>query len=382
MASGVRNEVRPRLGARALCTLCILAVVPNAARAQAIAVAGIVSDSAGVPIGGAEVRLSDALVITGNHGEFRIVVFDRGPTVLRVRRLGFRADSVRLQLGAVSLDSISVSLRRVAAALEPVMVRADRIRYTGRLAGYYERLERRSGGYFITRDQIDRENPRSLSQLLQHVPGVSGFRGRGGLQGVRMRGRNCAPLVWIDGTPMSAGEVDLDAFPPSTIHGIELYLGSTNAPMRYTSARSLSSCGTILLWSRGVDTDPIERRPARAAKLEASPDMTLILMADQVDVQAHPEPGKGLKIDYPSPLYAERISGTVVAEFIVNADGKVETGSIGIISSPHELFSEAVRTAVARGKYLPATLAGRPVRQLVHQPFTFAPPGRALAGDK
>ena len=46
-----------------------------------------------------------------------------------------------------------------------------------------------------------------------------------------MRGRTCWPLVWIDGTPMPAGEVDLDAFSPSTIQGIELYLGSTTAPI-------------------------------------------------------------------------------------------------------------------------------------------------------
>src|SRR5205823_14207004 len=141
--------------------------------------------------------------------------------------------------------------------------------YTGRLAGYYQRLEKRSGGYFITRDQIDRENPRTLSQLLLHVPGITPYKGRAGSQGIRMRGRLCWPLVWIDGTPMPAGEVDLDAFAPQTIHGIELYLGSTTAPIRYMYNRDLPSCGTILIWSRGPDSDAITSTPTPRGRLEA-----------------------------------------------------------------------------------------------------------------
>jgi hypothetical protein len=87
---------------------------------------------------------------------------------------------------------------------------------------------------------------RGRSMLVRAIEDMSG--GRAGQQGIRMRGRRCWPLVWLDGTPMPSGDVDLDGIPPNTIHGIELYLGSTTAPARYNINRDNNSCGTILLW--------------------------------------------------------------------------------------------------------------------------------------
>jgi outer membrane biosynthesis protein TonB len=49
----------------------------------------------------------------------------------------------------------------------------------------------------------------------------------------------------------------------------------------------------------------------------------------------------------------------------------VEPGTLGIISSSHPLFADAVRRAVAVAVFTPALRAGKPVRQLVHQPFEF-----------
>ena len=85
--------------------------------------------------------------------------------------------------------------------------------YTGRLAGYYERLEKRSNGYFLTRDQIERGNPRMLAQLIQHVPGFTAVRGRGGITAFDCVGSTCWPCM-IYGTPMPSGDVDLDSFSP------------------------------------------------------------------------------------------------------------------------------------------------------------------------
>ena len=199
-------------------------------------VSGTVTDTSGIPLFGAEITIDAASVrtFTDEQGVFHLGGVPYGARTLITRRLGFAPAQTSVDVAAVGEATVSIRLKPIAATLPPIVVRPSRMSYTGRLAGYYERLERRTGGVFITRDQIDREQPRMLGQLLQHVPGVTAIRGRGGITGIRLRGRNCWPLVWIDGTPMPSGEVDLDSFSPTSIHGIELYLGSTTAPARYT----------------------------------------------------------------------------------------------------------------------------------------------------
>ena len=74
---------------------------------------------------------------------------------------------------------------------------------------------------------------------------------------------------------------------------------------------------------------------------------------------------------YPESLRSVGVQGVVVLRFIVSADGKVEPGSIEVMSTPHKLFADAVRTALLNTRYRPAEAAGAKVRQLVEQNFTF-----------
>ena len=226
-------------------------------------------------------------------------------------------------------------------------------------------------GVFITREQIERERPRTLNQLLQRTPGITTLRMRDGSIGVRMRDRTCSPLVWLDGSALPTGSVDLDTFEPSTLEGIELYLGSTGAPPRYSWSRDLSNCGTILLWTRGSDTDVPHQSINSPTEIEAMVASLSVFTADQVDRKVALDSAKPLDIPYPPSLFAAHTRGNVVAEFVVDAQGRVEPGTLGIISSSHPLFADAVRRAVAAAVFSPALKAGKPVRQLVHQPFEF-----------
>jgi TonB family protein len=170
---------------------------------------------------------------------------------------------------------------------------------------------------------------------------------------------------------MGAGEADLDAFPPNTIQGIELYLGSTTAPMRYQADRDQSSCGTILIWSRGPDTDPVFPPSAQKWDFERMVASLTIFTSDQVDQRAEPDTGHPIDVKYPPALFAAGVKGSVLAEFVVDAAGKVEYESLGIVSSTHPLFSDAVRRALESARYKPAMRKGVAVRQLVQQPFDF-----------
>ena len=54
--------------------------------------------------------------------------------------------------------------------------------------------------------------------------------------------------------------------------------------------------------------------------------------------------------------------------------GRVEPDALKILRTDHERFAAAVRDAVKTWRFRPATIAGRPVRQLVQLSFTFTPP--------
>jgi len=357
-------------------------LVPPAVFAQAQGnITGTVTDSTGIPLLGVEISVDGTPphVYTDQQGIFHLGGVQYGSRTLSARRLGFAPAQIGVEVAQSGDASVQLRLKPVVSILPPVLIRPGRMSYTGRLAGYYERLEKKTNGYFITRDQIDHENPRMLSQLLQHVPGVTALRLRGGTTGIRLRGRNCWPLVWIDGTPMPSGEVDMDSFSPSSIHGIELYLGSTTAPARYSYSRDVSSCGTILIWSRGPDTDPISFPPTPSVDLEALVAQLSIFNADQVDRRAQLDTTRLLKLSFPPPLFAAGIHGLVIAEFVVDTAGKVEDGTVGIVSSTAPLFTDAVRVALESASYVPALKNGHPVRQLVQQPFEFSVDRQARA---
>ena len=261
-----------RVGLLGLLGVSAISFAPRA-RAQSLAVLnGIVTNSSGTPVSGAVVTASgiSARATTDDNGKFRLAGLNPGALELRIRRLGFVPSSQRVQVSPQDTGNpIRVTLALLPNALKPVLVEANRVHYGGRLAGYYQRLERRSSGVFIDRVEIDKKDYRSLTQLLSQSPGISSGRIYAGGGSVRMRGNRCRPLVWIDGVAMPAGEVDLDGFPVSTIQGIELYFGATSAPIDFTAANGASNCGTILLWSRGRDTETPELPRHTSTDLEA-----------------------------------------------------------------------------------------------------------------
>lgn len=363
-----------------LCLACAAALGPaSKGMAQGVAtVSGVVTDSDGLAVYGAVVSVARTSLSskTDERGEFRIAGVPAGTIEIQARRLGFApaTRSVQLQAGE-NHGRIDFTLTALPAMLEQVVVQRQGMKYTGRLAGYYERLQRRSSGQFLTREDFDRNESLSLSQLIARSPGVSSVRLRSGGGAVRMRGRSCRPLVWMDGVPMPAGEVDLDAFPVSTLHGAELYLGSTTAPIDYTAQQNRSSCGTILLWSRGRDTEVAQRPARRSLDLDSLVASLAVYTADQVDVRAELRSHEQLNSAYPPELFAMGASGTVVAEFVVDATGRLERNTFAVVSTTHQLLSAAVARALAESAFVPAVKDGKPVRQFVRQRFDFGPRG-------
>ena len=90
----------------------------------------------------------------------------------------------------------------------------------------------------------------------------------------------------------------------------------------------------------------------------------------QVEKQVAATPGNpGPR--YPDMLRSANVEGEVLVQFVVDTTGRVENGSIKILKSSHDLFTNSVRSALSNMKFYPAEIGGRKVKQLVQQPFNF-----------
>jgi len=74
---------------------------------------------------------------------------------------------------------------------------------------------------------------------------------------------------------------------------------------------------------------------------------------------------------YPPLLRLAGITGRAVLEFVVDVQGRVETGTIKVIESSHPGFATSARAAAPAMRFSPARVNGRAVRVLVRVPFDF-----------
>jgi protein TonB len=91
----------------------------------------------------------------------------------------------------------------------------------------------------------------------------------------------------------------------------------------------------------------------------------------QVEKQVAPAPGNSPP-RYPDMLRSANVEGEVLVQFVVDTTGRVERGSIKILKSSHDLFTNSVQSALNGMRFYPAEIGGRKVKQLVQQPFNFA----------
>jgi TonB family protein len=91
----------------------------------------------------------------------------------------------------------------------------------------------------------------------------------------------------------------------------------------------------------------------------------------QVEQAAAPVPGNSGP-RYPDMLRTANVEGTVLAQFIVGNDGRVDMGSFKVLKSTHDMFTASVRGALAQMQFTPAQVGGRPVKQLLQMPFDFS----------
>lgn len=349
-------------------------------------VAGVVRDTTGVVVVGAQISLAGHLGrgATGTDGSFRLAG-PGGDRTLVVRRLGFRPESLAVAIPPGATIEVAVRLVPAPQTLAPVVVATTDIRrYPPRLRAFHERRERGFGRFFTAED-IDRRNPAFVTDLLRSVPGARITR-RGGESVVTFRNQNCVPLIWVDGAPAVAGYLDPDVFEPNSLAGIEVYSGPSTVPSELMWVRGKGACGVIALWTRMPELKP--KKPKRQYTAQDLANLVASLRlytAEQVDVAAAPDTAATVLPIYPDSLLRAGVDGRVLVEFVVDTSGVADPETFGVVLTTDPLFTDAVRRAVLGTRYTPATLDGLRVRQLVQMPFRFdhpdGEPGRKADDD-
>ena len=90
----------------------------------------------------------------------------------------------------------------------------------------------------------------------------------------------------------------------------------------------------------------------------------------QVEKQAMHLAGTG-SLNYPSVLKNANIQGTVTAMFVVDTSGKADVSTFKVLESDHDLFTQEVKKALPKMRFIAAEVGGRKVKMWVQQAFQF-----------
>ncbi len=225
-------------------------------------ISGIVRDTAGNAIPNVEIvfRPSSRRLVTTEDGQFMARGFTSGTHVVLARKVGFVPESIMVRVAAGGAAEASFALRLHAEALESVLVTA-RKPISAKLQGFEERRQRRNGGQFVTREQIERRGSIATADVLRYVQGIKMVDSMGVTIAISTRGAKvnflipkqveaCVVRVGVDGSikdPMFS----VNQIPTRDIHGIEVYAGAASMPPEFNSTVGRNAqCGLIMIWTR------------------------------------------------------------------------------------------------------------------------------------
>ena len=214
-------------------------------------VTGVVVDKAGRPLAGARVMLQGggATAISKANGEFVLDSLPSGTQALDIRKLGYAATEIPIELSSNTPAKTSITLGDFVPVLEKVRVEAARDKALSNV-GYLER-KNTGNGYFFDGDQINHESM-TFSDVMRISPGLrispTGDGRTYVIQDSRSASNGCVNY-YVDGTPwqtLQPGDIDTYVR-PSEIVALEVYHGSQTPP-QFTPAGQ-GGCATIVVWT-------------------------------------------------------------------------------------------------------------------------------------
>ena len=190
------------------CTIALLALAASVIAHPSIALGqsfpatmvGVIRDSVGGPIAAVELweRESGRRTRTDTAGAYTLRNLQPGHVYVEVRRIGFRTMAIDTTLREGERLEIDVNMSVVPRRLAGVTV-SERDGEVTRSMLDFERRRRAGMGVFVTRQQIEDEQPQHLSDMFRTVPGVVVRGGGFGGYSLRIVRGMCQPYYIVDG---------------------------------------------------------------------------------------------------------------------------------------------------------------------------------------
>lgn len=255
----------PRFAGAVVLAMSLAGAIPAAGQAPAQLSGVLVRRDSSVVVS-ARVRLVrlDRAMLTDDQGRFLFRDVAPGRYELSILAPGGAPVSMEVVLLPGEEYHTRIVFAEEAQRLQDITVAAEGPPRdaTSRRLEAFNRRRQRGLGVFLTRADIERRQPRLLSDALAGVQSIRLMeRGSGkvviaarGLQPVaRTGGYMAAPCMLrlvIDGMPQAVG-ASLDQVSPHEVAGIEIYPGAASMPVEFAHFQEDSWCGVVAIWTRG-----------------------------------------------------------------------------------------------------------------------------------
>jgi len=202
-------------------------VVPAPPKGHASLI-GKVVDVGGTPLAGARIELEadDAVATSDNQGNFALNGLRSGTRSLSVRRLGFQAMEIPVDLSATAPRRVTVTMSHFVPVLDAVRVSAIREIGLNRV-GFTDR-KKSGNGTFYGPDVIAARNPDKLNMLLETAPSLRMGTDATGHRYVTGRNNGCVQYyvdghLWYTGGSNSPDMTPDGFLSTGELAGVEVY---------------------------------------------------------------------------------------------------------------------------------------------------------------
>ena len=224
---------------------------------------GIVVDTSGKPIAGAQILSAEGseLARTDSAGRFSIGDSPAGELRLKVRAMGFLPADFTTTARAGVTRRFSVVLNRAGQLLDPVIVEERLLKRNLSEVGFSDRQRTSTGrAYFLGPEELHVKRGVRTTDYLKALPNIEIRQdlpyARSGW--VRLdSAASCLMNVYVDGqrVELVAGDIQHplqvgldDVVSPGEVGAIEVYPTGVSTPPQFTGIAR--GCGTLLIWTK------------------------------------------------------------------------------------------------------------------------------------
>jgi hypothetical protein len=260
--------LRPRLALAGFGILLLTRVDASMAAQQPDAgtVRVVVIDERWLSVIGAEVTMSSdkrnaASARTDSSGAVVLRDMATGLWRVEVRRIGLKPVATTIRVAAGE-NAYTIRVQDAALTLTGMRIVGGRS-YVARLDDFERRRLSGVPSAVVTREEIDRIGPISLSRMLRGMSGIRIGDSLGNVVAISTRGAKpmrlpdrpgitmvqCVLRVVVDGVIQPALS-SVDQIVPNDVHGIEVYFGPARLPPELAGIRTDNWCGVVAIWTR------------------------------------------------------------------------------------------------------------------------------------